>query len=81
MIASPTPAGMTFDDCDGCRVPFSRRLRPLVMTISDSDSSLTFGICPNCACTLMENGPQTAELSNKVEATARLRPNRMEAPR
>jgi hypothetical protein len=78
---TPAPAGMAFDNCDGCRAPFSRRLRPLVMTISDSDSSLTFGICPNCACTLGGKGPQTDELSAKVEATARLRPNRMEAPR
>ena len=80
-MSAATPTGMTFDNCDGCRAPFSRHLRPLVMTISDSDSSLTFGICPNCACTLMEKGPQTTELSAKVEATARLRPNRMEAPR
>lgn len=82
MKAVPLPSNMRFDDCDGCRATFNRRVSPVLMTIESTDSSLTIGICPPCALTLCGDDTEKArELSDRVEATARLRPNRMEAPR
>ncbi|SEI92698.1 hypothetical protein [Frateuria terrea] len=82
MKRAPLPSNMQFDDCDGCRLVFSRRARPFVMTMQGPEGSLTIGICAGCALTLSGNDRATAEqVSARVEATARLRPNRTEAPR
>jgi hypothetical protein len=81
MKPMPLPSNMRFDDCDGCRQVFSRRARPMVMTLEGPEGSLTFGVCAGCALTLSGDDRTAAEqLSARVEATARLRLNRMEAP-
>jgi hypothetical protein len=82
MKRAPLPSNMKFDDCDGCRLVFSRRARRFVVTMVGPEGSLTFGICAGCALTLSGDDRTAAEqLSARVEATARLRPNRTEAPR
>jgi hypothetical protein len=73
------PSNMRFDDCDGCRVEFNKRAQPFVLTVEDEEGTLTVGVCPSCALTLGgADRAKAAELSAKVEATARLRTNRME---
>lgn len=76
------PSNMRFDNCDGCRVRFSKRNTPMVATLGNDRESLTIGVCAACALALAGEDRSAAEqLSARVEATARLRPNRTEAPR
>jgi len=76
------PSNMRFEDCDGCRARFGKQAPPMVATISGDGHSLTIGVCAACALAIVgEDHAKASLISARVEATARLRPNRMEAPR